>query len=140
MDYHPRDIALTCLFLATKSESERISIEQFGQKLRIQSTDQILALEFVVSQGLKFEYLIHHPYRPCYGFFLDIQTILLNDDDNNNNNDIQLLKEAYNKAQKIIKSMLLTDLCLIYQASQLGLAALMIAAKENNNFDTQVIR
>ncbi|KAI9258915.1 cyclin-like protein [Phascolomyces articulosus] len=130
MDYHPRDIALTCLFLATKSESERIPIEQFGKNLRIQSTDQILALEFVVSQGLKFEYLIHHPYRPAYGFFLDMQKI--------DAMDVPLLKETYTKAQQVISSMFLTDLCLIYQSSQLALAAFMVAGK-NNQFDAQVV-
>ncbi|KAI7906495.1 cyclin-like protein [Cokeromyces recurvatus] len=75
MDYHPKDIFLTCLFLATKSESERISIENFGKQLRLPSTKNVLGLEFIVSQGLKFQYYVHHPYRPAYGFFLDMQVI-----------------------------------------------------------------
>ena len=131
MDYHPKDILLTCLFLATKSESERIPIEEFGQKLMLPSTDSILALEFIVSQGLKFEYLIHHPYRPAYGFFLDLQTIP--------DIDLRLLKETYNKAQQMIGSMFLTDVCLIYQPSQLALASFVIAGK-SNGFDQHVIR
>ncbi|KAI9498699.1 cyclin-like protein [Zychaea mexicana] len=130
MDYHPKDVLLTCLFLATKSEGERISIEQFVLDLQLPDSDVVLGLEFIVSQGLKFEYLIHHPYRPAYGFFLDMQTI--------SGMDIQPLKETYTKVQRIIKSMLLTDVCLIYQPSQLALAAFVIAGKETS-FDAKVI-
>lgn len=73
MDYHPKDILLTCLFLATKAESEHMSIDQFVKELKLPSTASVLQLEFTVSQGLKFEYHVHHPYRPAYGLFLDMQ-------------------------------------------------------------------
>ncbi|KAI8370472.1 cyclin-like protein [Radiomyces spectabilis] len=126
MDYHPKDVLLTCLFLATKSESERISIDEFGKSLQLPSTKSILNLEFTVSQGLKFEYYVHHPYRPAYGFFLDMQAM-----------DKKLLKETYAKVPGVIGDMLLTDLPLIYQPSQLGLAAFLIAGKDNG-FATQV--
>ncbi|GAA5794763.1 hypothetical protein HPULCUR_000109 [Helicostylum pulchrum] len=130
MDYHPKDILLTCLFLATKSESERISIEEFGKKLRLPSTTGVLNLEFTVSQGLKFQYYIHHPYRPAYGFFLDMQTGPI---------DMKLLKDTYKRVNTTIAEILLTDLPLIYQPTQLALAAFMIAG-ESNGFDAQVKR
>ncbi|KAI8080117.1 cyclin-like protein [Gilbertella persicaria] len=130
MDYHPKDIFLTCLFLATKSESERISIDDFGKNLRLPSTANVLKLEFTVSQGLKFQYYVHHPYRPAYGFFLDMQT---------GPTDIKLLKETYRKVDRAIADILLTDLPLIYQPSQLALAAFIIAGKDNG-FDSQVSR
>ncbi|KAI9480968.1 MAG: cyclin-like protein [Benjaminiella poitrasii] len=130
MDYHPKDIFLTCLFLATKSESERISIEDFGKKLRLPSTKDVLGLEFTVSQGLKFQYYVHHPYRPAYGFFLDMQTGPI---------DTKLLKETYKKVERTIAEILLTDLPLIYQPAQLALAAFMQAGKENE-FDKQIER
>lgn len=123
-------ISLTCLFLATKSESERISIEDFGKNLRLPSTAGVLNLEFTVSQGLKFQYYIHHPYRPAYGFFLDMQT---------GPTDMKLLKETYKKVNTTIAEILLTDLPLIYQPTQLALAAYMIAG-ETNGFDQQVKR
>ncbi|KAG0172472.1 hypothetical protein DFQ28_009637 [Apophysomyces sp. BC1034] len=112
---------LTCLFLATKSESERISIDDFGKNLRLPSTSGVLDLEYSVSQGLKFEYYVYHPYRPAYGFFLDMQAKA----------DIKLLKETYAKVDQVIAEILLTDLPLIYQPSQLALAAFTIAGKEN---------
>ncbi|KAI9312418.1 cyclin-like protein [Dichotomocladium elegans] len=131
MDYLPKDVLLTCLFLATKSESERISIDQFQKNLELASTERILALEFIVSQGLRFEYMLHHPYRPAYGLFLDLQT--------STSIDIKHLKAAYNKAQSVISTMLLTDLPLIYQPSQLAAAAFMVAGKPDG-LDKQIIK
>ncbi|KAI8639598.1 cyclin-like protein [Parasitella parasitica] len=130
MDYHPKDVFLTCLFLATKSESERISIDDFGKNLRLPSTKNVLDLEFTVSQGLKFQYYIHHPYRPAYGFFLDMQT---------GPTDLKLLKETYKRVDKAVAEIVLSDLPLIYQPAQLALAAFMLAGKENK-FDQQVKR
>ncbi|EIE78549.1 hypothetical protein G6F46_012379 [Rhizopus delemar] len=122
MDYHPKDIFLTCLFLATKSESERISIEDFGKKLRLPSTVSVLNLEFTVSQGLKFQYYVHHPFRPAYGFFLDMQQAI----------DVKILKVIYKQAvNQTIPDILLQDLPLIYQPSQLALAAFVHASREN---------
>lgn len=63
--------SITALFLATKSENERISIEQFCADMR-KTREAVLSLEFVISQGLKFEYYVHHPFRACHGLFLDI--------------------------------------------------------------------
>lgn len=73
MIFNPFSHRYTCLFLATKAENERMSIDEFCQKLRVPSADSVLNLEFTVSQGLKFEYCIYHPYRAAYGFFLDLQ-------------------------------------------------------------------
>ncbi|KAI8365884.1 cyclin-like protein [Choanephora cucurbitarum] len=129
MDYHPKDVFLTCLFLATKSESERISIDDFGKTLRLPNTANVLKLEFTLSQGLKFQYYVHHPYRPAYGFFLDMQTAPAM--------DMKALKETYKRVDKTIADILLTDLPLIYQPSQLALAAFMIAGKDNQ-FDQQI--
>lgn len=113
---------MTCLFLATKSESERISIEDFGKKLRLPSTVSVLNLEFTVSQGLKFQYYVHHPFRPAYGFFLDMQQTI----------DVKILKVIYKQAvNQTIPDILLQDLPLIYQPSQLALAALVHASREN---------
>ncbi|KAI8337414.1 cyclin-like protein [Chlamydoabsidia padenii] len=132
MDYHPKDILFTCLFMATKSESERISIDEFGKNLHLPSTDRVLALEFPVSQGLQFEYMVHHPYRAAYGYFLDIQHA-------SDPVDMELLQATYGQVNEVIKKMLLTDLPLIYQPSQLAVAAFIIAGK-HNGFDLRIKR
>ncbi|CAO3633577.1 unnamed protein product [Cunninghamella blakesleeana] len=135
MDYHPKDILLTCLFLATKVENERISIDEFGKSLKLPNTDMILQLEFTVSQGLQFEYSIHHPYRASYGYFLDIQ--YNKDGSKDTSLDMDLLKETYARVSTIIKEIYLTDLPFIYQPAQLAIAAFIIAGK-NNGFDLRI--
>ncbi|KAI8075962.1 cyclin-like protein [Halteromyces radiatus] len=132
MDYHPKDILFTCLFMATKSESERISISDFGKNLQLPNTDMVLSLEFTVSQGLQFEYMVHHPYRAAYGYYLDIQHT-------GDPIDLELLQATYNQVGGVIKKMLLTDLPLIYQPSQLAIAAFIIAG-QHNGFDLRVKR
>ncbi|ORZ25671.1 cyclin-like protein [Absidia repens] len=132
MDYHPKDILFTCLFMATKSESERMSIDEFGKNLQLPTTDMVLALEFPVSQGLKFEYMVHHPYRPAYGYYLDIQH-------SGDPVDMSLLRDTYGQVNGVIKKILLTDLPLIYQPSQLAIAAFIIAGK-HNGFDLRIRR
>ncbi|CAO3659987.1 unnamed protein product [Umbelopsis ramanniana] len=121
MDYHPKDVLYTCLFLATKAENERLSIDEFCQKLRVPSADSVLNLEFIVSQGLKFEYCIYHPYRAAYGLYLDLQSVIT---------EMKSLKSLYNKAQAIISKLVLTDVPFVYQPSQIALAAFMVADSE----------
>ncbi|KAH8548720.1 cyclin-like protein [Umbelopsis sp. PMI_123] len=118
MDYHPKDVLYTCLFLATKAENERLSIDEFCQKLRVPSADSVLNLEFTVSQGLKFEYCIYHPYRAAYGLFLDLQSVIT---------EVKTLKSLHNKAQAIISKLVLTDVPFVYQPSQIALMAFMLA-------------
>lgn len=53
--------------------------------------------------------------------------------------DMKLLKETYKRVNSTIAEILLTDLPLIYQPTQLALAAYLIAG-EMNGFDAQVKR
>ncbi|CAM0135616.1 hypothetical protein VKS41_005267 [Umbelopsis sp. WA50703] len=118
MDYHPKDVLYTCLFLATKAENERLSIDEFCQRLRVPSSDSVLNLEFTVSQGLKFEYCIYHPYRAAYGFFLDLQTVMT---------EMKPLKALYSKVQALIAKLVLTDVPFVYQPSQIAITCFMVA-------------
>lgn len=63
---------LTCLFLATKTENHPISIDTFSSKTKSTPAD-ILSLEFLVSQSLRFEYKVHHAHLAAYGLSLDLQ-------------------------------------------------------------------
>ncbi|OZJ05989.1 hypothetical protein BZG36_01234 [Bifiguratus adelaidae] len=119
MDYHPKDILYACLFLATKVENEVMPLDDFASKLRIADVQSVLSMEFTVCQGIKFEFTIQHPIRPCRGFFLDMQ---------HSTSDTKALREIYNAAHNLILSSLLTDLCFLYQAPQIALACLQKAA------------
>ncbi|KAI9482355.1 hypothetical protein LPJ78_004000 [Coemansia sp. RSA 989] len=132
-DYPPKTIMFTCLYLATKVENSFMKIEDFIWPLQDfekrtsgqvkTKNDDILGYEFVVIQSLQFELAVHHPYRPAYGFFLDMQAYF---------DDISQLKTIYDRAQQLIGTSLFTDLVFFYQPSQIALGALKTAAKEKD--------
>lgn len=65
---------LTCVFLATKTENHPISIDSFSSKTRT-TPDDILSLEFLISQSLRFEYKVHHAHLAASGLLLDMQVM-----------------------------------------------------------------
>ncbi|KAF9432065.1 hypothetical protein BGZ76_011308 [Entomortierella beljakovae] len=126
MDFHPKDVMLTCMFLARKTENFLMTIDEFSSVLK-SSPESILNLEFLVCKNLRFHFTIHHPYRPCLGFFYDMQAVTDN---------IEKLQMVYESALKLVDTSLYTDLCFLYQPSQIALAAMKIAArKESYDFE-----
>lgn len=82
MTYHPKNIFPACLFLSTKTENNYISLEHFttqlnditGSKKRLTSED-VIAPEFVVTQGLRFTFDVRHPLRGLRGGLLELLAI-----------------------------------------------------------------
>ncbi|ORZ08009.1 cyclin-like protein [Lobosporangium transversale] len=122
MDYHPKDVMMTCMFLARKTENVLMNIEDFTKALKALPS-AILNLEFLVCKNLRFHFTVHHPYRPCLGFFYDMQAVTDN---------MERLQRVYEAALKLIDTSLHTDLCFLYQPSQIALAALRIACQDES--------
>lgn len=82
MDYHPRNIMPTALFLATKTENNFISLGAFAEKLsaipglKKCTVETILAPEFILTQGLRFCFDVRHPFRALRGFYAQELAIL----------------------------------------------------------------
>lgn len=82
MTYHPKNIFPACLFLSTKTENNYISLDHFteqlnditGSKKRLTS-DDVIAPEFVVTQGLRFTFDVRHPLRGLRGGLLELLAI-----------------------------------------------------------------
>jgi len=82
MTYHPKNIFPACLFLSTKTENNYISLDHFteqlnditGSKKRLTSED-VIAPEFVVTQGLRFTFDVRHPLRGLRGGLLELLAI-----------------------------------------------------------------
>lgn len=115
MDYHPKTIMLTCLFLATKTEVHYISINAFAAKIKSTSPSDILSLEFLVSQSLKFQYKVHHAGLAAYGVFLDMQNVA-------QDTPIAKLEQVYTQGAGLISTSRLSDLEFFYTPSQIALA------------------
>ncbi|KAL1917324.1 uncharacterized protein VTP21DRAFT_4980 [Calcarisporiella thermophila] len=122
MDYNPKDVMLTCIYLATKTQNNHISIDDFLKDIPRTSSDDVLGLEFVVSQGLRFHFAVHHPYLPLHGLFLDMQNVI---------DDKEALRRVNERAIDLVHQSLFTDLCFVYQPSQIALGLLRMAAREN---------
>ncbi|XP_055374274.1 cyclin-H [Condylostylus longicornis] len=132
MDYHPKEILATCVYLACKVEEFNVSIGQFVNNIkgdRLKATDIILSNELLLMRQLNYYLTIHNPYRPIEGFLIDIKTrtAMVNPE------RLRLGIDEF------VDRTFLTEALLLYSPSQIGLAAVLHAAsKEQENLDSYV--
>lgn len=125
MDFHPKNIVITCIFLASKAENYPLSLKEFARKLAGKSGDAavveenrrtVLDLEFLVSQSLSFEYSVTGAHRSLYGLILDLQSL----------KEGGLGREEIHKlaadAHGNLTNSRLTDAEFVYTPSQIALA------------------
>lgn len=136
MDYDPRVFLMTALFLACKVEGSALSLKEYLSKVpNAPSADRMMDLETQLCTGLRFQLKVHHPFSPLHGFFLDFQVFLQGlgvgdvskneaDEKDTLANRMAVLVEAFHKATERVTQSLLTDACLLYSPSQIGLACL----------------
>ncbi|KAF5355950.1 hypothetical protein D9756_003896 [Leucocoprinus leucothites] len=122
MDWHPKNVMLTALFLATKTTNNPISLETYTAHIPKTAPSDVLDLEFLVAQSLNFEFTVWHAHRALWGIWLDLQS--LPDVDQN------LSPSIHDTALNHIRASRLTDAELIYTPSQIALAAFTLAAPD----------
>ncbi|XP_065563728.1 cyclin-H-like isoform X2 [Artemia franciscana] len=134
MDYHPRDILATCVYLAAKVDEFNVSIGSFVANLRgdqEKASGIILNNELLLMQQLGYQLTIHNPYRPIEGFLIDIKTRY---------SQIGSIDKVRPKIDEFLENYYFTDLCLIYAPSQIALAAIIHAfSQEPGSLDRYVI-
>uniref|UniRef100_A0A182K6S6 Cyclin-H n=1 Tax=Anopheles christyi TaxID=43041 RepID=A0A182K6S6_9DIPT len=132
MDYHPKEILATCVYLACKVEEFNVSIAQFVANIkgdRVKAMDIILSNELLLMQELNYYLTIHNPMRPIEGFLIDIKTRC-------NMSNPDRLRPGI---EDFIDKTFLTDAPLMYAPAQIALAAVLHAAsKEQENLDSYV--
>ena len=77
MNYHPKEILVTAVYLATKVEEFNVSIQQFVSNVagnQERATKIILNNELLLMQELKFHLTVHNPFRAVEGLLIDIKT------------------------------------------------------------------
>uniref|UniRef100_U5EZI0 Cyclin-H n=1 Tax=Corethrella appendiculata TaxID=1370023 RepID=U5EZI0_9DIPT len=132
MDYHPKEILATCVYLSCKVEEFNVSIGQFVANIkgdRNKAVDIIMSNELLLMHELNYYLTIHNPFRPVEGFIIDIKTrCSLNNPDR--------LRPGIDD---FIDKTFLTDAPLLYSPSQIALAAVLhSASKEQENLDSYV--
>ena len=124
MEYHPRNVAYLCVYLACKVDEYNVSIDQFIGQVRPEHREAIhmfvIDHELLLLQKLNFHLTVHCPYRPLEGFLIDMKT-------KQNVTDIKNLETYRPQLEKFLMNSLLTDVCLLYPPSQIALAALSSA-------------
>jgi len=78
MTYQPKKIMPSALFLATKTEAIHLQLKDFVVQMKTVpgmkkiTEEEVLAPEFIITQGLRFAFDIHHPFRALKGAFLEL--------------------------------------------------------------------
>eukprot|EP00899_Mesostigma_viride_P019080 jgi/Mesvir1/27173/Mv20833-RA.1 len=121
VDYDPRLVAPACLYLAAKSEESVLQAillcHQIQKKLYPMDTsyhfkvDQLLEMERHLLEGLNFDLVLFHPYRPLILFLSDAG-----------------LKDLTQEAWSLVNDMFRTDLVLCYPPYLLAVAAVLMVA------------
>jgi cyclin H len=161
MDYHPKHIMTSALFLATKTENHHSPLKHFVEKLNsIQSlnkltVDDVLAPEFILTQGLRFCFDVRHPHRGLKGFYLECKllhqmlqgqklppgftswsdekarTVILEQNEGTPDDFLAGVDKGYGIAKEYLNSAaLLSDVYFLYTPSQILFAAWYIAQPE----------
>ena len=65
----------SALFLATKTENHYTSLRSFASKLEKATEEDIVAPEFLLTQGLRFTFDVRHPQRGLEGGFMELLAI-----------------------------------------------------------------
>lgn len=116
MEFHPKHIMLTCLFLAAKSENYFIGIKTFAAKINNTPPENILKYEYTIIQSLKFTLMVHHPFRSLYGFYLDIQNVLPKVDKGR-------IGKSFDRTRELINESLISDAGFLFTPPQIALAS-----------------
>ncbi|KAJ2918999.1 hypothetical protein MD484_g1401, partial [Candolleomyces efflorescens] len=122
MDWHPKNVMLTALFLATKTSNFPISLETYTKHIPKTVPNDVLELEFLVAQSLAFEFAVWHAHRALWGIWLDVQALP--------DSPVKLDTEIYHAALAHVRASRLTDAELVYSPPQIALAAFSLAAPE----------
>ncbi|KAL5121660.1 hypothetical protein ACEQ8H_000346 [Pleosporales sp. CAS-2024a] len=75
MTYHGQNISRTAMFLASKVEGAMRPIDNFATNFKKTTAEQILAPEYVIVQGLRFNFDVRHPFRALKGGHLELMEI-----------------------------------------------------------------
>ena len=148
MTYHPKEIMLSALFLSTKTENHFTKLSTFASKLPKTTPEDIIAPEFLLTQGLRFAFDVRHPSRGLSGGAMELLTMARGDEGKEIQEQMMAVSPAKNHARSmktakdlewrigessdragsILKtSALLSDVYFHFTPSQIWLSAFLLA-------------
>nr|CAG4647992.1 EOG090X080D [Moina brachiata]SVE93072.1 EOG090X080D [Moina brachiata] len=135
MNYPPKEILVTCVYLACKVEEFNVSMDQFVANLkgdREKAAAIIINNELLLMQQLDYQLTVHNPFRPLEGLMIDMKTRF------KTFHDPERLRPGIDE---FLEQVFHTDAILIYAPSQIALAAIIHAASTlKENVDEYITR
>ncbi|CAG2116227.1 unnamed protein product, partial [Medioppia subpectinata] len=122
MDFHPKHIIVTCVYLAAKVDEFNVSMNQFVANVkgdRAKASDIVLNNELLLMQQLKYHLNVYNPLRPIEGFLIDLKTRYPQCGDP---------EKLRPHIDHFIDMSLFTDACFLFSPSQIALSAVVYAA------------
>lgn len=125
MEHHPRNIGITCAYLACKVDEFNVSIDQFlknvkGDCKKAQKT--VLTNELLLMKKLKFHLTVHLPYRAVEGFLIDLRARFPPARDKT-----ELMTQ---EIEDYLDKAMFTDACFLFTPSQIALSSVNNAAEK----------
>nr|CAH8855221.1 unnamed protein product [Trichobilharzia regenti] len=142
MDFYPRDIMLTCLYVACKAADFPIGLQTFISHIpRNQERYSYLVLnsELFLLESLGYDLWVFTPYQAFTGFVIDLvayQRRICGAQDSRS--DAQLVHELCKEGIDLINLWYQTDLCLTVHPSQFALAVLVELGHTRPQLDVEV--
>ncbi|CCG80712.1 Cyclin mcs2 [Taphrina deformans PYCC 5710] len=126
LQYHPKSIMITSLFLATKTCEHHVDLDTFVAKFPKQTKESVLEHEFMISSTIGFDFVHWSAYRPLYGFVLDIESTVDSEDGHQKSGKARVARSSrmHDTAKSLINATIWSDLPFLYSPSDLALAAL----------------
>ncbi|PFH57079.1 hypothetical protein XA68_15554 [Ophiocordyceps unilateralis] len=119
MTYPPTELLKTCLFFGCKAEGFYIRLAKLAEKFPNTTSEQILAGEFLLCQGIRFAFDVRHPFRALEGAILELRRLRPDE-------EARIIK-AHAHARETLKfSALVTDAYFHFTPSQIMMAALLM--------------
>lgn len=126
MEFHPKFLVPTAIYVAGKVEEQYISVDTVAQQLAVDHK-HVIGHEMVLLEGVRFQLIMYHPFRALLGFVDDFRGYTKA---KGRELPVDTLQKLHANASVIVNELLLTDLPLMYYPSYLALAALMHAVEE----------
>lgn len=141
MDYSPRELMLTALYLAFKAADYPISLNKFVGYIprnRQRYHDFISRSELFLMDKLQYDLWIHPPYRALVGFLVELITYKRSKEGfMNDEAATELMASLKKEGYEIINTWFQTDLCFTNPPSQFALAVVMELGRRHPELQTE---
>jgi cyclin H len=130
MTYHPKQLLTCALYLATKSSHWHVSIGRYISELEGVTEKDVVGLEFLLMQGLRFTLDVRHPVKGLEGGHLELLEML-----RGRHLPAKYTERSVNEIVKTARELLrtaaqMTDVYFLYTPAQIWMGALKVADAE----------